>query len=247
MTDFNERAKHVAIQESKKANSIQREPCTNSDTDTSNRSFLIFNTPDPKPKSIKVFNIDADSKDDQSYEIVSSNNPEDFMKTSPLSPSRQHPTITASSTLEDKAEINTKDTIEFSVSTKKIDKATEEIYSLNSRKQDSETAQKADNITPQVKREIMYLDSSNSKNQTVDMTNNTPDIDQQTTHDPNIDMVIDQGMQFHMESDPTGTPVPDVKSLALAKNPKPTGNVEQLQMEKAYSPASSLTYKTPTS
>ena len=75
------------------------------------------------------------------------------------------------------------------------------------------------------------------------MTNNTTDIDPQTTHDPNNDMIIDQDIQLHTESNPTGTPVPDVKSLAVENNPKPTSNVEQLQMEKAYSPASSLTYK----
>ena len=154
-----------------KANSTRRKQRTTSDADTSKKSFLIFNTPDPKPKSIKVINIDADSHDDQSYEIVTSNNPEDFMKTSPLSPSTQvQPIITASSTLRDKAEFNTQDKIEFSISTKKIDKVKEKIYSFNSRKQDSETAKKTDNTTPQVERQIVYLDSSNSTNQTVDMT-----------------------------------------------------------------------------
>ena len=84
----------------------------------------------------------------------------------------------------------------------------------------------------------MYLGSSNSTNQTVDMTNNTPDID------PNNDMVTDQVTQLHMEPNPTGTPIPDAKSLVVENNPKPTGNMKQLQMEKGYSPASSLTYKT---
>ena len=79
------------------------------------------------------------------------------------------------------------------------------------------------------------------------MTNNTPDIDPQTTHDPNNNMVIDQDMQLHMASNPTGTTVLDVKSLVVESNPKPTGNIEQLQMEKAYSPASSITYKIPLS
>ena len=60
-------------------------------------------------------------------------------------------------------------------------------------------------------------------------------------------MVIDQDMQLHTESNPTGTPVPDVKGLAVKNNPKATVNVEQLQMENAYSPPSSLTYKTPPS
>ena len=161
------------------------------------------------------------------------------METSPLSPSTQvQPIITASSTLKDKAELNTQDKIELSSSTKKIDKVTEKIYSFNSRKQDSETAEKTDNTRPQVERQIVYLDSSNSTNQTVYMTNNAPDID------PNNDMVTDQVTQLHTEPNPTGTPVPDAKSLVVESNPKPNGNMEQLQMEKAYSRASSLTYKT---
>ena len=57
-------------------------------------------------------------------------------------------------------------------------------------------------------------------------------------------MVTDQVTQLHTEPNPTGTPVPDAKSLVVKNNPKATGNMEQLQMQKAYSPASSLTYKT---
>ena len=81
LTNSNERAKQAAIQESMKTNPIRRKQRTTSDTDISNRSFIIFNTPDPKPKSIKVFNIDVDPHDDQSYDIVTSNNPEDLMET----------------------------------------------------------------------------------------------------------------------------------------------------------------------
>ena len=75
------------------------------------------------------------------------------MESSPISPSTQpHPTITATSTLEDEVEANTSDIMKFSNSTKKIDKATEKIYAHNARKQD-ETEKIRDNIVPQ----IVYL------------------------------------------------------------------------------------------
>ena len=50
IVNFNERAKQAAILNSKEPNSIRRNTPLLSDTDTSNRSFLIFNTPVPQPK-----------------------------------------------------------------------------------------------------------------------------------------------------------------------------------------------------
>ena len=107
LTSFNERAKQAAMQNSIEASSIRRRIHTTSDTDTCNRSFLIFKTPDPQPSSIKVFNIDAESPNEQTYEIKTSNNAGDFMEKSTLSPNPQPPpTITATSTLEDEVEVH---------------------------------------------------------------------------------------------------------------------------------------------
>ena len=65
LTNFNKRAKQAAMQNSLEASSIRRQKHTNSDTDTSNRSFLIFKTPDPQPSSITVFYIDAEPSNEQ--------------------------------------------------------------------------------------------------------------------------------------------------------------------------------------
>ena len=67
IVNFNERAKQAAIQNSKEPNSIRRNTPPLSDTDTSNRSFLIFNTPVPQPKSIKIYNVEANPHDERSY------------------------------------------------------------------------------------------------------------------------------------------------------------------------------------
>ena len=111
------------------------------DTDTSNRSFLIFNNPDPQPKSVKIYNVEADSHDERSYEVTTSNNAQDFMETSPLSPKTQNQqSITATTTLDNEAfndtGTNTPD-MTFAISTKKIDIATEKIYTFNAKKQDT--------------------------------------------------------------------------------------------------------------
>ena len=82
LANFNERAKLAAIQISTETNSMRRMRPTSSDSNTSNRSFLIFNTSEPQPNSKKVYNIEADSHDEQAYEIITSNNREDFMEVS---------------------------------------------------------------------------------------------------------------------------------------------------------------------
>ena len=89
LVNFNERAKQAAVLNSKKTNSIRRSLPSLSDTEASNRSFLIFDTTDPQPKSMKIYNVEDDSQDERSYEIITSNNAQDFMETSSLSPNTQ--------------------------------------------------------------------------------------------------------------------------------------------------------------
>ena len=141
LANFNKRAKQAAILNSKETNSIRRSLPSMSDTDTSNRSFLIFNTPDQQPKSMKIYNVGDDSQNERSYEIITSNNAQDFMETSSLSPNTQDQQgITAKITLDNVAhnetEANTPD-MTFAISTKKIDIATEKIYAFNAKKQDN--------------------------------------------------------------------------------------------------------------
>ena len=242
LTNFNERVKQAAIRNSMEACSIRRQKLTTSDTDTSNRSFLIFKTTDPQPSSIKVFYIDAESPDEQSYEIITSNNAGDFLETRPLSPITQpHPTTTATSTLEDDVETNTPDNIEFSNFTKKIKKATEKIYAYNARKLD-ETENKRDNILPQ----IVYQDSSNSTNQTVELTKSTIDTIPHATNDTSNEMIIDQISQLHTETTAYMTPAPAETKIIAENKPTLKDNTE-LQIEKVYRPASTLVCKTPPS
>ena len=122
--NFNERAKQAAILNSKETNSMRRNLPSMSDTDTSHRSFLIFNTPDSQPKSMKIYNVEAHSQDERSYEIITSNNAQDFMDTSPLSPNTQdQQSITATTTLDNEAhnetETNTPD-MTFSIYQKRL-------------------------------------------------------------------------------------------------------------------------------
>ena len=143
----------------------------------SNRSF--FNTPVPQPKSIKIYNVEADPHDEQSYEVITSNDAQDFMEMSLLSPKTQNKqSIIATTTLDSEAindtNTNTPD-MTFAISTKNIDIATEKNYAFNAKKQD--------NIIPNTKKDnpcqehpqIIFLDSSTSSNQTIDLTNNLSD------------------------------------------------------------------------
>ena len=165
------------------------------------------------------------------------------METSPISPSTQpHPSFTATSTKEDEVETNTSDIMKFSNSTKKIDKATEKIYAHNARKQD-ETEKINDNIVPQ----IVYLDPSNSANQTVELTNSTLDTIPQATNDTNNEKSIDENIQLHTESLANTPPAPAEANPITENKAKGKDNSEELQMEKVYSPASSLVCKTPPS
>ena len=184
---------------------------------------------------MKIYNFEADSQDERSYELITSNNAQNFMETSPLSPNTQNQqSITATTTLDNEAhndtETNTPD-MTFAISTKKIDIATEKIYAFNAKKQD--------NIIPSTKKDnqrqeytqIVFLDSSTSSNQTVDLTNNTTD------PTPHGTMETPQGSQCQPEQN---------MIEHTSNNTEPTKEVdtEQLQVEKVSSPASSFFYKT---
>ena len=165
---FNERAKQAAILNSKETNSTRRNIPLMSDTDTSNRSFLIFNTPDPQSKSMKFYNVEADSHDQRSYEVITSNNAQDFMETSPLSPKTQNQqSITATTALDNEAlndtGTNTPD-MTFAISTKKTDIATEKIYAFNAKKQDIIIPSTNKDNQRQEHTQIVFLDSSTSSN-----------------------------------------------------------------------------------
>ena len=86
IVNFNERAKQAAILTSNEKNSMRRNTPPMSDTDTSNRLFLIFNTPVPQPKSIKIYNVEADPHDERSYEIITSYDAQNFMEMRPPKP-----------------------------------------------------------------------------------------------------------------------------------------------------------------
>ena len=141
------------------------------------------------------------------------------METSPLSSSTQsRPIIIATSTLDDKAETQTTAKLQFSVSSKKIDKVTEKIYSLNSKRQDAQIANEIETNTPQTEQQIIYLDSSNSTNQTADMTNTTSDNEPRTTQEPSIPILTEPSTHLHMEpSLPTASSCLDAKAAVESK------------------------------
>ena len=230
---------------------------------------MIFNT--PQPKSIEIYNVEAVPHDERSYELITSNDAQDFMEMSSLSPKTQNKqSIIATTTLDNEAindtNTNTPD-MTFAISTKKIDIATEKIYAFNAKKQD--------NIMPITKKDnpckehpqIIFLDSSTSSNQTIDLTNN---VSEPTPHETTDTSESNQGRPEQNTSDYTkykteSTQEADIKQLQVEKtskiqmqpNPLTTQTKnketikettpEQLQVEKISSPASSLIYKTPPS
>ena len=140
---------------------------------------MIFNTPTPQRKSIKIYNVEADPYDEQSYEVITSNDAQDFMEMSPLSPKKlNNQSVIATTTLDNEANndtnTNTPD-MTFAISTKKIDTATEKIYAFNAKKQDNILPSTKNDIPCQERPQIIFLDSSTSSNQTIDLTNNSSD------------------------------------------------------------------------
>ena len=270
IVNFNERATQAAILNSKETNSMRRNTPPMSDTDTSNRSFLIFNTPDPQPKSMKIYNVEADPHDEQSYEVITSNNAQDFMETSPLSPKTQNQQSITATTLDNEAlndtETNTPD-MTFAISTKKIDIATEKIYAFNAKKQDNIIQSTKKDNQCQEHPQIIFLDSSTSSNQTIDLTNNSSDpTPHGTTDTPQSNQCQPEQNTIDYTSNKTeSTQEADTEQLQVEKtsqlqmepntlttrinNKESTKETtsEQLQVEKVSSPASSLIYKTPPS
>ena len=126
---FNEKAKQAALKQSLTA-STRRLPSATSDTDT-NRSFLIFNTPTPQPPSIQIFYVDTDLPGTAPFEIITSNDPTDFMETSSMSPQTQRPQLIATSSLDNNTPRNNDQDLDFNKSTKKLDKIVEKINIIN--------------------------------------------------------------------------------------------------------------------
>ena len=157
---FNEKAKQAALKHSMAA-STRRLPSSNSDTDT-NRSFLIFNTPIPQPPSIQIYNVDTDIPGTPPFEIITSNDPTDFMETSKMSPKIQSPQLTASTSLDTNSMRDDNQDIDFNKSTKKLDKIVKKINTINAEKEEKEQIETTNSPEPIV----IYLDTSNSPNGT---------------------------------------------------------------------------------
>ena len=212
---FNEKAKQAALKHSMAA-STRRLPSSNSDTDT-NRSFLIFNTPIPQPPSIQIYNVDTDIPGTPPFEIITSNDPTDFMETSKMSPKIQSPQLTASTSLDTNSMRDDNQDIDFNKSTKKLDKIVKKINTINAEKEEKEQIETTNSSEPIV----IYLDTSNSPNGTDQI--HSP----QSEQAPNGEMTSAQTKQ------------PDMVNKNEPSRPP------QAEIQK--SPASSLIYKTPPS
>ena len=196
--------------------STRRLPSTTSDTDT-NRSFLIFNTPTPQPPSIQIFNVDTDTPGTAPFEIVTSNDPTDFMETSTMSPKTQSPQLIASTSLDTNSLRDNNQDLDFNKSTKKLHKIVKKINTINAEKEEKEQAEPTNSPEPIV----IYLDTSNSPNGADHIQS------PQSEQAPNGETTSAQPKEPDMldKNEPTRLP----------------------QAETQKSPASSLIYKTPPS
>ena len=166
---FNYKAQQAALFES--ANLSQVQPSTSrnqtqqsqDESEVSNRSFLIFNVDVPPPNSIQTHLIDSEEPGQPQHVIHTSNEPSDFMVTSPESPP-----ITSSTTPAPCRELNVFGTIhdDLSRSTKRIDNAMKKIKSnINSPTDTSQADQSQIDYSAIIsikKPEIIYSDLSNS-------------------------------------------------------------------------------------
>ena len=140
------------------------------ESEVSNRSFLIFNVDVPPPISIQTHLIDSEEPGQPQHVIHTSNEPSDFMVTSPESPP-----ITSSTTLAPCGERNVFGTIhdDLSRSTTRIDNAMKKIKSNINRSTDTSKVDQSQvdysAIISIKKPEIIYLDSSNSFNNNSNM------------------------------------------------------------------------------
>ena len=193
------------------------------------------------------------------------------MEKSSLSPkAKNKQSIIATTTLDNEAindtNANTPD-MTFAISTKKIDIATEKIYAFNAKKQDNIMPNTTKDNPCKEHPQIIFLDSSTSSNQTMDLTNN---VSEPTPHETRDTSESNQGRPDQYTSDYTkditeSTQEADINQLQVEKNSQlqiqpntlttqtkneealKGTNPEQLQVEKISSPASSLIYKTPPS
>ena len=241
---FNEKAKQAALKQSMAA-STRRLPSSNSDKDA-NRSFLIFNTPTPQPPSIQIYNVDTDIPGTPPFEVITSNDPLDFMETSKLSPKTQSPQLTTSTSLDTNSMRNDNQDIEFNKSTKKLDKIVKKINTINAGKEEKEQIESTNSPEPIV----IYLDTSNS-------TNGTDQIHSpQSVQAPNGEMTRAQTQEPDMVHknqihSPQTVQAPNGEmTRAQTQEPDMVHKNEPLrppQTEIHQSPASSLIYKTPPS
>ena len=172
---FNYKAQQAALLES--ANLSQVQPSTSrnqsqlsQDESASNRSFLIFNVDIPPPNSIQTHLIDSEEPGQPQHVIHTSNEPSDFMVTSPESPP-----ITSNTSPTPCGEGNVFGTIHdnLSRSTKRIDNAMKKIKSnINYSTETSNVDQSQIDYSAIIsikKPEIIYLDSFNSSNNNSNM------------------------------------------------------------------------------
>ena len=134
-SNFNHKAQQAALLES--ANWSQVKPITSrnqaqgsqDESEISNRSFLIFNVDTPQPSSIQTHIVDPEEPGQPQRIIYTSNDPTDFMTTSPESPPITHITPPP------KGQQNIFGTIQddLSQSTKRINKAVEKTQTNNNK------------------------------------------------------------------------------------------------------------------
>ena len=203
-SSFNYIAQQAALLESANISKVKPGPGPNrsqADSETSNRSFLIFNVDDPKPNSIQTHYIDTEQPGEEQHVIHTSNNPSDFMVTIPESPP-----VTIKSPPSPSGEPNIFGTIQdnFSRSKKRIDKVVRKIHSCQSsptsmtqpKQSPIETTALINIRAP----EVINLDSSNSSQ---DPTNIACE-QQSTTHANNNTTdqhgtTQNQNVPLHME------------------------------------------------
>ena len=222
---FNEKAKPAAIRQSMIA-STRRMQSTTSDTETK-RSFLIFNTPTPQPPSMQIFNIETETPTGNSYEIITSNNPNDFMETSSLSPTTNTAQPFASTSVYTRNTENATEQIEFTKSTTKLDKIVRKIQSINEDKNNTTSP------SYQQEPQIIYLNSSNSPNKDSEIEELHPETDNKES---NVE-------EIHPKTDTKTAPTP----IGATNRENDDISATKQHEDNIKSPASSLIYKTPPS
>ena len=196
------------------------------ESEVSNRSFLIFNVDVPPPNSIQTHLIDSEKPGQPQHVIHTSNEPSDFMVTSPESPP-----ITSSTTPAPCGERNVFGTIhdELSRRPKRIDNAMKKIKSnINSFTDTSNVDQSQIGYSAIIsikKPEIIYLDSSNSSNNNSNM---------------NCDQIVPKSSQAAHQVEPKS-------KTDNTQNIQETSLQHNSQTDPIKSPPNSSIYRTPPS